>query len=376
MALPHLEGPLHGSTCVHLWPNLRTTMYYLDNQMIALKLCRTNSSLKCSTIPLAVSSYVAKRYPLNEAVDDEGSEHKDLEMHCEPSLSSDSHQKEGSHDSGKLDYHHFESVVTCSMKELRETLRRRRIGIANKGKVPWNKGRKHTQETCARIKERTLAAMRDPKVRRRMSEAPRTHSEQSKKKIGSSLKLLWAKRLKLKRSKEKFYYSWAESIAEAAKKGGIDEEQLCWDSYEIQKNEIACRRRQQNEKKAKEMVIQRIQAAKEQERAQNTASLAENKLDHRQHEGEPRTKQKGRSRKTRNTNKESIISSERSLKSRLTKIKEKKSVEESFRSHSGVMSDLHSALEKFDIESIKEEQKRKTMSLADQIQAAKSRRQR
>ncbi|KAH9625718.1 hypothetical protein KSS87_007914 [Heliosperma pusillum] len=360
------EGPLHGSTCVHLWPNLRTTMYYLDNQMIALKLCRLNSSLKCSTIPLAVSTYVAKRYPLSEVVDDD-----DLEMQCEASLSSDSHQKEGSGEMGKLDYHHFEAVVTCSMRELRETLRRRRIGMANKGKIPWNKGRKHTQETCARIKERTREAMRDLKVRRRMSEAPRTHSEQSKKKIGSSLKHIWAKRLKLKRSKEKFFDSWAESIAEAAKKGGIDEEKLCWDSYEIQKNEIAFQRRQQNETKAKKMVIPKIQAVRRaRERAQNMALLGENKLDHSQHSGEPRAKQKVTRRcKTRNKNKEMF-------KSRLTKIKEKKLVEESFRSHSGVMSNLHSALEKFDIDTIKEERKRKTMSLAEQIQAAKSRRQR
>nr|XP_009380400.1 PREDICTED: uncharacterized protein LOC103968805 isoform X2 [Musa acuminata subsp. malaccensis] len=46
----------------------------------------------------------------------------------------------------------------------REKLRRMRISIANKGNVPWNKGRKHSAETIQRIRERTRLAMQDPKV--------------------------------------------------------------------------------------------------------------------------------------------------------------------------------------------------------------------
>ncbi|KAJ8479581.1 hypothetical protein OPV22_023308 [Ensete ventricosum] len=46
----------------------------------------------------------------------------------------------------------------------REKLRRMRISKANKGNVPWNKGRKHSAETLQRIRERTRLAMQDPKV--------------------------------------------------------------------------------------------------------------------------------------------------------------------------------------------------------------------
>ncbi|XP_022877430.1 uncharacterized protein LOC111395602 isoform X2 [Olea europaea var. sylvestris] len=46
-----------------------------------------------------------------------------------------------------------------------EIQRRRKIGLANKGKVPWNKGRKHSEETRERIKRRTKEPLKDPKVK-------------------------------------------------------------------------------------------------------------------------------------------------------------------------------------------------------------------
>ena len=79
-----------------------------------------------------------------------------------------------------------------SLKSLdKERMRRMRIGLANKGRVPWNKGRKHTAgtlhsslfyhfwiillfkwfimkpiaETRERIRMRTLEALKDPKVK-------------------------------------------------------------------------------------------------------------------------------------------------------------------------------------------------------------------
>lgn len=46
----------------------------------------------------------------------------------------------------------------------REMQRRRKIGVANKGRVPWNKGRTHSKETRERISKRTVEALNDPKV--------------------------------------------------------------------------------------------------------------------------------------------------------------------------------------------------------------------
>lgn len=59
----------------------------------------------------------------------------------------------------------MESSNACSELDERERLRRMRISKANKGNIPWNKGRKHTPETVQRIREKTKLAMQDPKVK-------------------------------------------------------------------------------------------------------------------------------------------------------------------------------------------------------------------
>lgn len=66
-----------------------------------------------------------------------------------------------------------------------EFLRRQRIGQANKGKLAWNKGLKHSPETIALIKANTARAMQDPEVRRRMRDAAskNKHTETTKMKI-------------------------------------------------------------------------------------------------------------------------------------------------------------------------------------------------
>jgi hypothetical protein len=52
-----------------------------------------------------------------------------------------------------------------SDRKIKEEERRRKIGLANKGKVPWNKGRKHSEDTRRRIKQRTIEALTNPKVK-------------------------------------------------------------------------------------------------------------------------------------------------------------------------------------------------------------------
>ena len=52
-----------------------------------------------------------------------------------------------------------------------EQLRRKRIGSANAGKVPWNKGGKHSKETIEKIRATTLKHMQDPKYRERLKQS-------------------------------------------------------------------------------------------------------------------------------------------------------------------------------------------------------------
>ncbi|PON45698.1 Nuclease associated modular domain [Parasponia andersonii] len=131
-----------------------------------------------------------------------------------------------------------DSLESLSSKDIKERQRREKIGRANRGKVPWNKGRKHSAETRERIKQRTIEALNNPKVRKKMAERPRAHSNQVKVKIRSSLRRVWAKRLNWKRSREKIFHSWAESIAEAARTGGPAQEELEWESYDKIKQEL------------------------------------------------------------------------------------------------------------------------------------------
>ncbi|XP_020672416.1 uncharacterized protein LOC110092273 isoform X2 [Dendrobium catenatum] len=138
------------------------------------------------------------------------------------------------------------SVGVCG-KELE---RRRKIGLANKGRTPWNKGIKHSEETRMRIKKRTIEALKDPKVRKKMSERPHSHSDQSKARISFSLRRFWHESLKHKRLQEKLYFSWARYIAEAAKRGGDDQRELGWDSFQKIKADINFQYLQEREEKA------------------------------------------------------------------------------------------------------------------------------
>ncbi|KAL8138573.1 hypothetical protein V2J09_004574 [Rumex salicifolius] len=114
----------------------------------------------------------------------------------------------------------------------REKLRRQRISKANKGNTPWNKGRKHSPETLQRIKERTRLAMQDPKVKMKLANLGHAQSNETRKKIGLGVQIGWRKRREKLLIQETCFFNWQNLVAEAARQGLLDEEELEWDSYD------------------------------------------------------------------------------------------------------------------------------------------------
>ncbi|KAK4387122.1 hypothetical protein Sango_2582800 [Sesamum angolense] len=202
----------------------------------------------------------------------------------------------------------------------------KRTGHGNKGRVPWNKGRKHSEETRERIRQRTKEALKDPKVRKKMSEAPRT--------------LRWN-----------------------------DEQELDWNSYDKLKQEIALLQIHRAAEKAKAKEIARTRAERAaQAKAEKMARLAQ-----KRREREENSKVRGES--IRKRNKKSQEEKERlaefqevKLKERLMKIQKKKSA------INQVSNPHQRPWENFDLEFVKREQLRKEVSLAEQIRFAKNRR--
>lgn len=81
----------------------------------------------------------------------------------------------------------LKKVGTVKNMERVEEIRRRRIGSANAGKTPWNKGRKHRKETIEKIRATTLKHMQDPAYRERLKQSysgqNARHSEYTRQKI-------------------------------------------------------------------------------------------------------------------------------------------------------------------------------------------------
>ncbi|CAL5213645.1 unnamed protein product [Lathyrus oleraceus] len=145
----------------------------------------------------------------------------------------------------------------------KEMTRRMRIGLANKGKAPWNKGRKHTAETRELIRIRTIEALKDPKVKKKMAEHARSHhSNQIKAKISYSQRRAWKERQKSKLVRELFFLLWEQNIANAAMKGGSGQEELDWDSYDKIKEQLELHRISQLEGKEREKLMAIARAEK------------------------------------------------------------------------------------------------------------------
>ncbi|XP_076886825.1 uncharacterized protein LOC143536795 [Bidens hawaiensis] len=245
-----------------------------------------------------------------------------------------------------------------SDKDKNEIERRRKIGFANKGKVPWNKGKKHTPETRELISQRTKEALKDPKVRKKMSECPRALSEQTKAKIRITITQQWKERLKIKRSSERFISKWAESIAKAAKKGGPDQQELDWDSYDKIEKEIALQQMQRSADVAKAKEMAQIRAEK---RARAKAEKVKLTLKKRV------AKVKGLAKKKSKEEKQELAAAEDlKLKERLTKIHKKKSINDQLSSQS------QRDWERLDLDFWKRGARKEDISLADQIRDVKN----
>ncbi|XP_051135176.1 stress response protein NST1 [Andrographis paniculata] len=220
---------------------------------------------------------------------------------------------------GRLQSH---SSTECADSQEDEQIGRKRKSChGNKGRVPWNKGRKHTEETRMRIRQRTKEALNDPQVRKKMSEAPRILSDQTRVKIRASLTRLWDKRLRQKRAPKKFLQSWAEAIAEAAKVGGPEQTELEWDSYIKLKQEMAriqiCRAAERAE--AKEAARARAERAA-QLRAERTAWKRRQQEEKEEAASVPKRKRKSKEEKEKLAEFQEL-----KLKERLMKIRRKKS---------------------------------------------------
>ncbi|EXC18497.1 hypothetical protein L484_018678 [Morus notabilis] len=264
-------------------------------------------------------------------------------------------------------------------KDLKEKQRREKIGLANKGRVPWNKGKKHSAETRERIRQRTLEALNNPKVRQKMAECPRSHSDVVKQKIGSALRRLWAKRLKLKRSRETFFQSWAESIAVAAKTGGPEQEVLDWDSYDKIKQELVRQWLHFTAEKTKAKELARIMREEKaqmrrEEKAANAIAEKMEMLVRKRRLREEKLKEKEEKAKSKRKLYQDKKDSTRrlKLKQRLSQIRQKISIDGQVSRQKGTVNSHIPALEKLDLELIKRESLQREISFADQIRAAKN----
>lgn len=147
-------------------------------------------------------------------------------------------------------------------------------------------------------------------------------SDQTIARIRSSLRRVWGKRLKWKRLREKFFISWLESIAKAAKEGGSDQQELDWDSYDKTKQEIALQQLQwaSDKAKAKEMSKMRRERAAL-ATAEKMARLAQRRKE-REEKAKQRREIKRKTRKKSNKDEEDLaVTKGLKLKQRLTKVK-------------------------------------------------------
>ncbi|CAN1145842.1 hypothetical protein LINPERHAP2_LOCUS14915 [Linum perenne] len=272
----------------------------------------------------------------------------------------------------------YENKGECDMfhdaENAEKKQRRRDLKHGNKGRVPWNKGRKHSAETRELIKRRTIEALRSPQVKSYVCYRARKHSDENKAKISSSLRRLWNKRLKQRRSAEKFFFAWAESIAIAAKNGGLNEEMLHWNSYNEIEQEIFQHQLQSDmeKKMAKELRKMKLANAA-QEKAEKLAAHAQKEKDREQNAKSREEERRDDHRSPMKNTEKSSVNRELIPKQKILKIRRKKSTNKKVLDEGrGAQISSSQIWEKIDLE-LTEREPRK-VSLADQIKAARNKR--
>ncbi|KAJ1400821.1 hypothetical protein SESBI_29257 [Sesbania bispinosa] len=238
------------------------------------------------------------------------------------------------------------------------------------GAGEYNRDSAHNAETRERIRQRTLEALRNPKVRKKMAEHPRSHRR------------VWQEKLKSKRSGEQFFLSWKQNIANAAKKGGCGQEELDWDSYDKIKEQMELHQHLQAEEKEKEKLMA-IAGAKKfiQSWWECIAKVAkkggsgEQELDWDSYE-QIQQEMFLLYQFQRTTEKAKAKEMAREKAEKAARIKAIKRVHicnniSSEVARGGVLNSIFPTYNKLDLELIKREKMQKEVSLADQIQAAR-----
>lgn len=207
-----------------------------------------------------------------------------------------------------------------------------------------------------------------------MSESPRSHSDRSRARISFSLTKIWEERLKKRRLQENCYLTWAGSIADAARKGGVDQEELDWDSYEKIKSAILTKHLKWKARKERAKEIAKVKAEiAAKVRAENAERRAQKALEKEERAKAREMKALAR-KKSENEKMRMALSKGLKLKARLTKFHHhKKQSGSSTVTSREITLETRALSEELDIELIKMRKMRKRVTLAEQIRDVKSR---
>eukprot|EP00250_Pteridium_aquilinum_P013271 c21243_g1_i1 orf=117-1613(+) len=179
--------------------------------------------------------------------EDEDEDAEGIEEHDYRSSTNGSSHGQACSPNGSLTSH-LDSAAPSQINE-RERIRRERISAANKGKTPWNKGKHHSPETIARLRERNKIVMQDPKIREKLRQCSHPQSQETREK----LRIFMKARMQFERRQLTIVQEWKDSIAGMARVGFLGDEELEWNSYIVLKQELR-RQYYASTKKKKEKV--------------------------------------------------------------------------------------------------------------------------